>query len=89
MSRANGYLTIQSHDGARLVEIDTITCCHCQRIVPLNKADGTKLAPPAFCLRCVAPQCPVCAATERCAPFEAELERVEARQRSLRSMGFK
>lgn len=75
--------------GKKLVEIDTITCCHCQAVVRLNKADGTKLSPPPYCLRCTAFQCPTCGAKGTCTPFEKAIEAMEARDRLCRSMGVR
>lgn len=85
--RSTGYLTIRG-EHAKAAEVDTITCCHCQRIVPLNKLDGTKLPPPAFCLQCMAPQCSTCAEKGECSPFLRKVEAVEASDRFARSIGI-
>lgn len=87
MPQSTGYLTIHDERHA-LVEIDTITCCHCCKIVKLNERDGTKLPPPPWCLLCAKCQCQECAATGECVPLERKLARAEARAISLRSMGF-
>lgn len=87
MSRKPGGVIVISEPGKKLVEIDTITCCHCQRVVPLNKPDGTKLPPPSFCLQCMRPTCPACGADGRCRPFEKAVQEAENREVQRRRIG--
>lgn len=81
MRRPGGYLQIINADGS-MVERDSFTCCHCQRVVFV----APKAAPAdcgGWCFRCGKPQCPSCVADGRCTPFEKRLERAEARGRML------
>lgn len=84
MLRSQGYATITSPDGG-MVESDTFTCAHCQRIVHVapraNPADVGGL-----CKVCMGLICPRCVG-RRCAPWEKKLQKMEARERFLRSAG--
>lgn len=67
-------------------EIDTFTCCHCQRVVdrvPFKgpTADGIG----AWCHLCDAPMCLECVG-KGCLPFEKRLEMEEARDRLRRQV---
>jgi hypothetical protein len=77
-----GYAVWSGGDG-RDVEADSVTCCHCNNVTLLT---GGKHTPVGFCRRCMKACCEACEVT--CTPFEKELEKMEARGRSLRSMGF-
>lgn len=89
MSRRSGYLTITDPGRPKLVEVDTVTCAHCQRVILLNEQDGTKKPPPAHCLRCDHAVCESerCNSIRGCTPFEKKLEAIEARDRLMRSIG--
>ncbi len=68
-----------------MVEVDTFTCCHCNRIMhvkPLAPMDEFG----SMCRNCMKMVCPVCA-DGPCIPFEKKLEAWEARDRALRSYG--
>ena len=84
MRRPGGYLIITG-PGAPTVERDTFTCCHCSKVVvvlpgqPVAEVGG-------FCLRCSKPMCPACVKRDRCDPFEAQIEREEARDRLRRAV---
>ena len=69
------------------VEMSTFTCCHCNRIVHMKpKCPVDELG--GFCRRCMKMTCPSCNQTGNCTPFEKWLEKMEARDRSRRSMGI-
>jgi hypothetical protein len=89
-----------------LVEVKTVTCGHCQRIVHVSPfGDATsdvelpkgtehtlvskvKREPPAVCHKCWTLVCPECHKDGRCTPYVAALERMEAKQSFLRSVGL-
>ena len=76
--RRQGYATIADPDG-RLVEADSMTCGHCQRIVLLHDRKGS--ARPSVAVRCTQCDrgiCVPCAEVARCDPFEEKLLRMEA-----------
>ena len=68
-----GALTITPEDGSPVVEIPTITCCHCGRVWQWIPGSGRNRG---FCLKCNAffcgPQC------QACVPQEQQLENLEA-----------
>ena len=68
-------------------EIDTYQCSHCNAVkhVPpcMDAADMGGL-----CKICMGLICPKCVDKGVCAPWEAEMERREAREESLRSYGM-
>lgn len=70
----------------RTVTCSTFACCHCNRITVVEqgaKADDCG----GFCRLCMKPTCKTCA-DKGCTPFESKLERMEARERMLASMGL-
>lgn len=82
MLKPQGYLTIMS-DGP-LVEKDTFTCKHCNTVVIVEPAP--KPMPGGRCTLCDALVCDACA-DKPCRPFEKWLEKMESRDRLLRSIG--
>ena len=100
MRKAGGYAVITSPDGsdvdfdglrcqhiaAGAFEVDTFTCCHCNRIIhvkPFAPMDEFG----SMCRNCMKMTCPTCA-DGPCVPFEKKLDEVEKRDRALRSYGF-
>jgi hypothetical protein len=96
-----GYATIVEPDRP-LVERDTCTCGHCQRIIftkPHTAAtvylvlDRRTLTwreeAGAFCRVCMRPVCLTCHAEGRCTPWERKLEVAEARERFLQAAGIR
>jgi hypothetical protein len=89
-----GYATILDPDRP-LVERDTCTCGHCQRIIFTKPGsaqtvyllqvsivpDVWKEEPGAFCRVCMRPICLPCHGVGRCTPWERQIEAAEARQR--------
>jgi uncharacterized protein YprB with RNaseH-like and TPR domain len=84
MHKAGGYGVITEADG-KLIEHDTFTCAHCQRvtIVPA-KAKPDDFGD--FCRNCMRMICVRCAGKE-CYPFKKKLE--EALERSMALMSYK
>lgn len=84
MLKPQGYAVILSPD-APLVEVDTITCFHCQQVVPVparaNAADCG-----GFCRRCMELVCGPCADAGTCTPWEKQLELAEKQAESRRRM---
>lgn len=82
--RQRGYEVVTGPDGRR-VEQETFTCGHCSQIVTVpNRAAADEVG--GFCRVCMSMVCPGCLATDRCDPYERKLERIEARERLLRSV---
>lgn len=77
--RVGGYMVITDPE-APTKEFDTITCCHCNRVVRV-KAD-----PGGWCMQCMKGLCGPCADKRSCAPFEKKLEAYEKRERFRRSL---
>lgn len=85
MNRALGYATFLDRNG-RVVENETFTCRHCQRIVVIpHKADPSQMG--GHCSCCDALTCPDCA-QKPCDHFEKKIERHEASYHALRSYGL-
>lgn len=84
--RAQGQLLVFSPD-APLVEADTFTCCHCQRVVAMHDRTGKKVDLGGFCLKCMKPTCGPCVDVD-CDPIEAKLRRMESRTRLLTAVGL-
>lgn len=85
MLRPQGYVTIVDPDSP-LFECDTFTCAHCQRIVKVPpRAAASDCG--GWCGRCAKPVCGPCA-DKGCTPWEKQMERMEARDRLLRSVGL-
>ena len=100
MRRPGGYAVITSpgpamatFDGFRceqvsagMLERDTFTCVHCNRIIhvkPFAPMDEFG----SMCRNCMGMTCPTCASGP-CIPFEKKLDEAEKRQIALRSYGF-
>jgi hypothetical protein len=81
-----GYAIITDPD-APTRECDTITCCHCQRIVFVRPGQSASDAG-GFCRLCMQPTCGPCADTGACTPFEKKLEEMERRGQLFRSLGI-
>lgn len=81
--RAQGYATVTDPEKG-LVERDTFTCGHCQRIVfvqPGTHSSGDV----TMCWQCATPVCQRCVAKQECTPFMRKLEAQEAQDRIRRS----
>lgn len=89
--RIGGYATITDPD-TRIVEFDTVSCCHCSaaiRVKPNTVAtvylvvDPVTLLwreePGASCYHCMKPVCLACHELGTCVPLERMLERAEFR----------
>lgn len=73
-----------SPDG--LVERDTFTCSHCQRVVLVTpRCDPADLG--GFCRMCMKHLCGPCADEGNCTPFEKKLERYERANRFHQAVG--
>jgi len=72
--------------GAGVIERDTFTCCHCNRIIHVKP-----MAPMgefgSMCRNCMKMTCPTCA-DGPCVPFQKRLEMAERREMALKSYGF-
>jgi hypothetical protein len=87
--RAQGYAQLVDFDGKTVAECDTFTCCHCNRVVRLGNADGTKKQGVAVhCTMCGRVGCVPCAETGRCEPFEKLLDAIENRGRLFDAAGI-
>lgn len=66
------YAIASSPESTR--EWDTLTCCHCQRIIFIEVG---KDIPGGFCDKCNKNTCEACHQIGTCRPFEKWLEEVE------------
>ena len=83
MLKPGGYAFSFDVIGVRQ-EADTFTCHHCNTIVVVKpKCDPCDLG--GMCRICEKMICPSCVDIGKCDPFEKKLERIEARDRILRS----
>jgi hypothetical protein len=83
MRNPHGYLVINDPDKP-LVEYDTVTCCHCNKVTIIpHRCDPSELG--GFCTMCMGYTCKDCADKD-CTPFEKKLEQMEAKDRFLRSV---
>lgn len=86
MRRPGGYLIVSGPGGT--TEADTVTCSHCGKVVVVKvKQDPSEMG--GFCRLCMKHLCGPCADKGGCDPFEKKMERMEARDRSLRAMGIR
>ncbi len=83
--RHASYCRASGPDGTQ--EWDAFTCVHCQAIVRIAPRASAS-ASGGWCGRCNQPICGPCAATGQCTPWEKQMERIEARDRFLRSAGL-
>jgi len=84
LRRAQGYATMSEPDRT-MVECDTFTCGHCQRVVFVPpKADPAACG--GWCGRCAALICGPCSGLGTCQPFEQQLEAMEAKGRMRRAI---
>jgi hypothetical protein len=85
MRKPQGYAVETGPDGSR--ELDTFTCSHCNRIVPVKP-----LATPedfgGLCKVCYKLVCPACTKIGGCLTWEAQMDAIEARERFLKSAGI-
>ncbi len=94
--RPQGYARLLEQDKTTVVlEADTYTCQHCQRIVHVQpREDPSSLGSCPNCRdkKTLGLICPRCADKMArgggCVPFELVLEEIEARGRVLRSYGL-
>lgn len=85
MRRPGGYSILTDPD-ASPVERDTFSCQHCNRVVTVQpRCDPADLG--GFCTVCAGLICPACSG-KGCDPLEKKLERMEHRDRMLRSYGL-
>ena len=100
MRNPHGYAVITTPEPARVnfdrfrseelsagvVERDTFTCCHCNRIIhvkPMAPMDEFG----SMCRNCMKMTCPACA-NGPCVPFAKRLEMAERREMALKSYGL-
>lgn len=86
MQRAGNY-SIITDPVAGIHEQDSFTCCHCSRVVTvLPRQRGEDLG--GLCKQCMQLICPQCVGKLTCDPWERKMEKIEARDRFLRSAGL-
>lgn len=85
MRREGGYAVITDPENP-LVELSTITCSHCGRIVHI-KAKQNPSDIGGLCKICMGMICPGCVG-KGCDPLEEKLRREEKRYEALRSYGL-
>lgn len=72
---------------APVVEMNTITCCHCQTVVHLH-GPGFKPEHVGFCTMCNKPRCGAADCAEKCTPFELKLLRAEGKKAVYRGVEY-
>lgn len=83
MKDPHGYVVAVGPDGVR--EADTVMCAHCGKHTTVAPAtDPVELG--GWCHPCGAYVCGPCNATGVCDPLEKKLNRMETRDRLLRSI---
>lgn len=99
MRRPQGYATFSSPD-APVIERDTASCGHCNRVVFVKPGTAStvylfpqmqgpdKEEPGAMCRVCMRAICLACCAQGSCTPLERRIEQMEARRRMLRAIGL-
>jgi hypothetical protein len=100
MRKPQGYgLLLDPGSDVPLLERDTITCGHCQRIVHVKPGTGATtyliFHPPSWawreeagaaCRVCMRPVCLACHDLGTCTPWERQLEAMEAKDRLVRAV---
>ena len=99
MRSHTGYAQIVDPDRP-LVERDSTTCGHCQRVIFVKPGTAATVylvldrqtlhwheEPGAFCRLCMRPVCLACHAHGGCIPWERQLEVSESRDRLRRAVG--
>lgn len=93
MDRPTGYAVWDGGDGRRL-QADSYRCAHCGIIFyATTEQDKREMMPGTVldyghCLSCQKPVCGTCADRGTCTPLEKQIEKMEARDRFLRSAGL-
>jgi hypothetical protein len=97
MRNPQGYAVITAPD--EIVEHDTITCGHCNKIVRVKAGTGATVyiiptfnGPPkeeagAFCRQCMRAICLPCCDIGVCTPLMKRIEAMEDKGRRLKAMG--
>lgn len=85
--RPTGYGIIVDPSAPRAVEMDSFTCCHCNRVQFIHNVDGTRKQEAAMCIRCMKSVCDACDKDGRCIPFEKKLAEMEGRERLFSVLG--
>ena len=75
MRTPGGYLMVVQPD-TPLIERDTFTCCHCNRVVIVKPGSGMQRG---WCFMCGKPHCGSKRCSAGCLPFERRLEAWENR----------
>jgi hypothetical protein len=79
VKQREGYARIFDPAKPRAVEMGTLTCGHCNRVVHLHDQQGrAKSGVLVHCYQCDGKICVPCAEKARCTPFEKRLEAMEA-----------
>ena len=80
----SGYLIITDPSEVRMVtDGETVSCVHCEFTWIVQPGSGNARG---FCLRCNAPTCNKPDCRQRCAPWEKQMEEMEAKQTFWRQL---
>lgn len=86
MRRATNY-SVLTDPTLGTVEQDSFTCGHCQKIITVQpRQKGEDIG--GMCKVCMGLICPVCVDKMECVPWEKKMEKIEAKDRFLRSVGL-
>jgi hypothetical protein len=80
-----GFATVTGPYG-EVVEMDTATCGHCQRIIFFKPKPAP--APGGVCMICYTIICDECVDKGKCEPFEKQLEEEEKQDYARRNRGY-
>lgn len=78
----SGYVIITEPDKPT-IEAETISCVHCQFTWIVQPGSGRRRG---FCFRCNGPTCGKKKCTDKCAPWEMQMEIVEGKKRFWQQM---
>jgi hypothetical protein len=84
--RGRGGHAVWTGPHGPVVEMDTFTCGHCQRIVFVKPKPAEP--PGGLCHICFHLLCDSCVGLGKCIPFEKQLEEIERKDRIARTRGY-
>lgn len=86
MRKPQGYASIVDPN-APLVEMDTFTCYHCNKVIHIKPRENPEDVG-GLCKICMGLICSTCVDNGVCDPFEKKLKRMDDRYNTLKSYGI-
>jgi len=85
--RPQGNLSIFMEEDGETRNYDTFTCAHCQYITVVKpRMDPADMG--GLCKQCMGLICRACVAYGQCTTWEAQMEKIESRDRFRRQCGL-